>query len=970
MKASAICFTAFMALTLALQPLARADTGSAEHSRWAELGGQPPAGLCVQIGGSNELTEHLAASPRLLLHRLEPDADRVSQLRERFQAGRKRAFVLIEHWTRPFLPHAENSVNLLLAADLRDIPQSEIERVLVPGGVALIGTGEGQRRIEKPRPDGMGEWTHQWSSAHGGLLSEDRTVGIPQGVQWLTGPLFAMAGRKSSTQSLVSAGGRNFYVTQNVLENVGQSKMDQYLVARDAYNGMIHWMRPWEGPFVKGSGETNPRMVASAHTLYAVGPEGLLAINTADGEIRKSVPLESSPDKLVLAGSLLLAQSPQGVIAFDPDLDRVQWEFSGKTTHGTVVNGERVLLVVSSRDKDGDHRHELTCLDLNSGELRWQADTRPHVSARQVRINFAEDDVVAMQAHGSLHLFAVDSGEHLWSKKTEARPGKGYVDERFVGHFYRQGLVWMLLENSPRKRDGQSHWVGLDPRTGKQRETLATQGEWPRTAAPAKMGCQLMVALDDYIAIPRQATFVDFRTGEKHPFKFLRGGCGLGLVPANGLVYSHPHACGCFSEAIRGFIAAHSENPPAIDPKEAPQRLETGPAFGRQSPVTARPEDWPMHRYGTERGAASPVRLDESLSPVWSVRIVPDRETPADREWELRTGAPLTAPAILGDRVYVADLNQGRIIALDRQTGQEQWSFTANGRINSPPTISGGLCLFGAHDGYVYALDAEDGGLAWRFLAAPVDQRIMAFGSLESRWPVSGTVLVQNGTAYVAAGRAPDADGGIHVHALDPATGKLHWSAQVADEEFFGLCDYLIGDGKDAFLSNWRFRPDGRSAPAKESDHLRGGKVGLLEASWTKHELASRKQMQTWTAGKSSGQILAFSGKEAVAYDGESRTISFRGKSKWSREIPSPAQVTALALTSRHVVAAGGTDRSRDDAGGTLWLLDRETGKIRHEQPLPSAAAFDGLAVAHGQVFVSTSDGHLRCFGEQTQSPP
>ena len=72
------------------------------------------------------------------------------------------------------------------------------------------------------------------------------------------------------------------------------------------------------------------------------------------------------------------------------------------------------------------------------------------------------------------------------------------------------------------------------------------------------MGCQALIASDRYIMIPRQATFVDFETGEKLSFKFTRGGCGLGFVPANGLVYSHPHACGCYSDALRGFMGMHS----------------------------------------------------------------------------------------------------------------------------------------------------------------------------------------------------------------------------------------------------------------------------------------------------------------------------------------------------------------------------------------------------------------------------
>ena len=69
-------------------------------------------------------------------------------------------------------------------------------------------------------------------------------------------------------------------------------------------------------------------------------------------------------------------------------------------------------------------------------------------------------------------------------------------------------------------------------------------------------------------------------------------------------------------------------------------------------------------------------------------------------------------------------------------------------------------------------LRAADGTLAWQFCAAPRERLVGIRGQLESAWPVRGTVLVDGDVAYVAAGRSSHLDGGIHVYALDPATGK------------------------------------------------------------------------------------------------------------------------------------------------------------------------------------------------------
>ena len=54
----------------------------------------------------------------------------------------------------------------------------------------------------------------------------------------------------------------------------------------------------------------------------------------------------------------------------------------------------------------------------------------------------------------------------------------------------------------------------------------------------------------------------------------------------------------------------------------------------------------------------------------------------------------------------------------------------------------------GCHDGWVYALRAKDGVLAYRVRIAPREKRIVAYGIIESAWPVLGSILVHDGIAY------------------------------------------------------------------------------------------------------------------------------------------------------------------------------------------------------------------------------
>ena len=932
------------------------------HERLDEVA-KDGAGFCLVLGSGPGVLEKLADNSRLLIHCLEPDPRQVDQLRQWLDRSSPAATVLLEHWRERDLPHADNLANYIVQSGRPFIDESEIRRALLPGGSAIRLDRGTAHPFTKPFPDDTDEWTHQWHSAGGALVTDDRQIDVPQGVQWLSGPLFAMSGRKSSTQSLVSAGGINFYVTQNVLDNVGDTDMTQFLVARDAYNGLLRWQRPWTGPFVTGDGETNPRMVATADTLYTAGDDKLVAIRAKTGRTVAETRLDESADKLLVQDGIVLSQNRYGVTAYSSDLGQRIWGYDARNPSGLVADDESVYFLIRGRSADGQFRHDLVRLALATGEEVWRVSTQPHVSSASVQVSFARDGLIALNPHGHLHLFSADDGQHLWSRATDAVPGKGYVDERYVGHFYRRGLVWLLEQNSKRDFDGQNRWVGLDPRTGESRRELTTKGPWPRTATPAKMGCQLLVASDRFIIIPRQSTYVDFETGEKTSFKFVRGGCGLGFVPANGLLYSHPHACGCFSEAIRGFIGMHSQGQDELS-GVAGDRLRRSPGVAAAG-QPASPHEPAIYRANPRRGGAVDGPGGGVIESKWSRPLAAPSESISDRGWRLRTGNRLTAPTISGDAGFIADVDRGRLTSLSLSDGESEWTFTANGRINSPPTIYRGICLFGSHDGYVYGLNASSGELMWKFRAAPIDRRIVAFGNLESAWPVAGSVLIHDDMAYVAAGRAPDADGGIEVHALEPHTGVAAWSTRVDGQSLRGLCDYLVAGDEKIFLNNWGFDPDtGAGGPVPgDSPHLQGGKVGLLEASWTKHDLANRKEMQTWTAAGISGQLLAFSDQVQVAYQAGSRLITIRGPGMTVRhQLQAPEQVTAMLLTDTHLLIGGGKDRADREAGGFLRSLDLADGKVVSNIDLSAEVVFDGIAWGQGHLLVPTQDGRLHCF--------
>ena len=188
------------------------------------------------------------------------------------------------------------------------------------------------------------------------------------------------------------------------------------------------------------------------------------------------------------------------------------------------------------------------------------------------------------------------------------------------------------------------------------------------------------------------------------------------------------------------------------------------------------------------------------------------------RQWEVQLACQASQAVIVGDRLWVAEKDAQRIRCLDATSGEDVWEFTGGGRIDSAPTVYGGMVLFGCRDGSVYCLRATDGALVWRQRAAPDRQRLVSFEQLESVWPVQGSVLVQDGVVYFAAGRSSFLDGGILVYGLDAKTGRVlchhllegPWPNIKEDtgRPFAmegALPDLFVSDGHDLYMQRIKF---------------------------------------------------------------------------------------------------------------------------------------------------------------------
>ena len=497
-------------------------------------------------------------------------------------------------------------------------------------------------------------------------------------------------------------------------------------------------------------------------------------------------------------------------------------------------------------------------------------------------------------------------------------------------------------------------------------------------------------------------------TGKAIANDWIRGTCQYGVMPANGLLYVPPHACACFIQSKLNSFNALA--PAGTKPEHLPagaERLERGPAYedNSNSKSATANSDWPMYRGDAVRDGFSSGNVPASLAKAWQTKI----------------GGKLTAPVIAGGRLFVAATESHEVCAFDAASGKELWRFTAGGRVDSPPTVYEGRVLFGSNDGWVYCLSAADGRLVWRFLAAPADERIMAYGQLESPWPVAGSVLVKNGVVFCSAGRSSFLDGGIVLHRLDARTGKQLSQTPVDDHGTPGktghLNDVLSCDGDLVFMRHESFDLNGQLL-GRTVPHLHSA-AGFLDDTWWHRtywifgDLMKSSYGQWPVMGNRvpSGQIMVMDKNATFGFGREEyangvhvglnaryhlfscnkpapqtattpvarkRTGKQAAKAepkavaRWSVSVP--MLVRAMVLADKTLFIAGPPEGSglkdlsaalegRTDA--VLWAVSAETGNKLAECNLGSPPVWDGMAAANGRLYACTLDGNVLCLAER-----
>ncbi|KPJ71439.1 MAG: hypothetical protein AMS14_09145 [Planctomycetes bacterium DG_20] len=1002
-------------------------------------------GLVVHVGcGDGRLTAALHAGQRYLVHGLDTDAATVEAARAHIQSLGLYGPVSADRFDGARLPYVDNLVNLLVAEDLGNVAMDEVMRVLAPRGVAYIRQSGNQTRTVKPWPETIDEWTHYLHGPDNNAVANDTVAGPPRRIQWKAGPAYARHhDTLASVSALVSTAGRVFYVIDEGLTSLLHFPPKWTLVARDAFNGILLWKRPiptWEDslrPFRSGPPQLARRLVAVGDRVYVtLGYDApVTALDAATGDVIRTYRGTEKTDEIVFHQGMLLlvtvdadkmkaardairrSEEPtdgsKAILAVEADTGSIRWRKTGSevallqpTT--LAAAGNRVCCQIGT---------DVLCLEAGTGKPVWRQtlgggagsapkSKRPTRAKAAVR-SYDAPTLVMSQQHAVVLCAWADKVTSL-SLDTGQVLATGPCPPDFnapADLFLIDGLVYPGLFSTR----------GRDPRTGEEKKValdninqLITPGHHPR--------CYRNKATSNYIITGKHGMeFIDLRQGAHSRNLWVRGGCQMGMMPSNGLIYMPPNACCCYQGVmLHGFYAMGPEQKASDTAAAGGGRLEKGPAWGSVPREGWNPSDqeWPTFRADMFRSGSAKTRVTPNPTRIWETAV----------------GGKLRPPVVANGRLLVPSEHQGRITCLDAATGATRWTFYAAGRVDSPPTVYKGMVLFGSADGHVYCLALSGGRLVWRFRAAPEARYTVVDGQVESVWPVHGSVLLKDGVAYVAAGRSTYLDGGIYLYALDPAGGSViretrHAVPHDQDEGYVftmggATADVLTSDGKWIYMKHIPF--DDRLAPHKPQGRHLYADTGLTDDNWfyrsfwklglgdlARHiglpvsyrkfylqipfgqllvfddtsvwGLQARFPPQIRGYQKGFGDLRLFrDDNRPLDPDEEPRPdvldqkkgSGYGSPPTYDWETAIPFQARALVMGTNHVFVAGWPDvvDEKDPyaavegrKGGLLWVISRDGRKLAELQ-LPSSPVFDGLIAAEGRLYLAMQDGKVLCL--------
>jgi outer membrane protein assembly factor BamB len=693
-------------------------------------------GVCVFLGlpdaGATEVVE-LARASELLIYVQSADAEEVGAMREAAEKAdllAKRIWVDAGPWSR--IQMADNLADAVFveASAIGDagVPRKEILRVLHPKATAFCGETE----VVKPVPEGLDPWTHPYHGPDNNPQSTDRVARYPYLTQFLAEPLFGCI-----SEVTVAADGRVFKAFGHKAFHKIQNEVLNTLYAINGYNGTILWTRPLK----KGFMIHRNTMIATPDVLYLADDESCKLLDARTGQSLGEI---KPPAELTEGGVWKWMALDGGVLYCllgGKEVEVPVRPGSGGGFGGWPWGMWEGYDYQDPKTAFGFGRN-LLAIDVASRTVLWHHRAQEHLDGRAVCM--CNGRIYAYSPDNFLMSLDAATGDVRWKTSdagvlTAIGPNQRAQGARagFSTTVYMKCNDDYLLFSGPQRlnlaavstADGKLAWQRADGNFqivlrddalyafGKQGGTSYRLDYRSGDVLDQWLGrraCTRATGSVDSLFCRASGGTIRYVPGENvvQHIAPMRPPCHDGVIVSDGLLYWGPWICAC-RLSLFGHICL-------------------GPAG-----------DFP-------------------------------RDAAADEKERLTIGA--------GNPSQVADLTEeitleaghsGVVRAIRRSHGELLWKHYTGGKVNFPPILGQNRVFVGSDDGRVYAFEAATGRLLWRFQAAPAVRRIPVYGRLTSTWPVSGGLVLHEGTLFAAAGIAHY--DGTHVYALDPATGEIKW---------------------------------------------------------------------------------------------------------------------------------------------------------------------------------------------------
>lgn len=632
----------------------------------------------------------------------------------------------------------------------------------------------------------------------------------------------------------------------------------------------------------------------------------------------------------------LYASTEDGrVHSFDPStgepLRSTQLTNEGRPFSLSLAADDGTVWLTSVQDVHGDPQGELYALDASTLQVEWSTPVDDGLLSPAV----GPTGAYVMGFSGTVYAFDRDDGEIRWA--VEASTAEYDMPRMVVPPIVSDGTVYVGTHDGENDVTGGATYVAIDASTGQQewRRDLWTGERASISPGPAALtettlytlqwrgGPQAfeedgdtdpwLVGLDaenGEVTVERELT----NTGvTREPTRCIEGP-PLGISIRGDRLYAptlgqlHAFTLGEATNASTDrFRTGETQD-------RAWTQHQRGPRNHGIAPVgtpTAEP-GWSADLGSVEGLAADGARLFATVSDYDAQdRLVALEPPNTEPVWSYELDAP-DHVLVAGGLVFATD-DQGRVHAVEADSGTHRWTTEGIGTPTVHPVIAGSTMVTGAapydEPGIINVVDLEQGERAWQ----------------EQGVPVHG-LAERDGTVYVVW-----AKDGI-VDSLDPATRD--W-------------------GPSASIEAQPAQVEGQ--PAVGPDHVYiGTKQGIVAVDRTSGETAwSANVGETWppTLGSDGLYAPVFEGEAATGENQELSKIlrldpSGTAQTVWTEEEPTWDQVAATALGAGRLVVS---------TFDQVTILDADTGEVldTHETAYPTA---DPL-LAGSTIFLGTTDG-------------